>query len=229
MHRTYYTRFTLEAPYLPGRAQSLWQSHWLGRGGIRRSLTGGASLLAEPDAPDNSAMPELRVRPPMPLTLPTFVLFLALCAFAEAQAIAPPVLPDFPFEVGIVMDGGTFSIFCRASKGSKAAKYCIDGRIYSENKRAKKELFRGGLRPDEVGATVVSREEALRIFADIRQRLEKYFGRNAFRAIERTPLDFENPRLVAGGERRFLADKKLQNRIAAQLLLSEIQRYKEAL
>lgn len=157
------------------------------------------------------------------------MLALALFCTAQGQAIAPPVSDNFPFQVGILMDGGTFFILQRSESEVPEQRFCIDGRVRTENSlpvKAKREAFEGGLHPTEKGAKPLSRTEALKIFSRIQSRLETFWGKAKLHEIKQKPIDLDKIDIPAEKEEAFLADKELQNRIATQMLLQAIEKYK---
>lgn len=144
---------------------------------------------------------------------------VSICASAAAQAISPPVSKDFPFRVGIIMDGGSFYIQERQFKDGSNEFY-FDG-SFKSNTRG--ELYSGGLHQSQKGTKLLSPKEANRVFTRWRAALAVHFGAKELQRIKRNPIDLES--IPEAKAEKLATDPKFNNRIAAQMLLQRIQEY----
>jgi hypothetical protein len=150
-------------------------------------------------------------------------LLLGFAPMAEAQGIAPPVSEKFPFQIEMVMDGGTLAILEKASKGKPEKRYCIDGTM---NSRTAGELFIGNLHQTLEGARQAKPKEATEVLAHIEKRLGDFLGAEKFKDYREKPIDLEAMSEEEAEEK--IKDPAFNDRIATQMLLAAIDEYRKS-
>src|SRR5437899_10934219 len=99
--------------------------------------------------------------------------FLWLSVSGRAQAISPPVTRDFPFQVGIMMDGGSFYVIERGLKNAPNI-FCFDHKIDSETHG---ELYASASPMDSLTTgKLVPPKDAKQVFARWRKALTTHYG-----------------------------------------------------
>lgn len=139
----------------------------------------------------------------------------------NAQSIEPPVSKKFPYQIAIIMDGGTFYIKEKRTKTTPEKEYTIDGRV---NSPSKGELFQGGHSFESSISKRLLRDAALKIFDNIENQLLKFHGKVKFEEIKKNPIQVDD---MTDDE----AEKKAENpqfndAMATQLILEKISEYK---
>lgn len=154
----------------------------------------------------------------------TFIAFVcATFSILHGQAISPPVSEKFPFQVGILMDGGTFYIIEKQGKNSQEQRHCINHALNSGDKG---ELFTGNLHPTMEGAKLVEESKARKILDQIEAKLKAFHGAEVLENYRKNPIDLEGMSEQEAEEK--IKDPKFNERVATQMLLEEIQKYRES-
>lgn len=150
--------------------------------------------------------------------------FFAFCTFlySQAETFCSPS-EGFPFQVSIIMDGGTFFI-CQIAKGQQNVKghpdlllYYFDGKMESKTRG---EFFSGSPEKNEQeNPQKLSLEDAEKVFEQFKEALIKFHGKEKLDDIIANLVDLDKI------TKKQIHNPNFKDRIITQLLCQHVRDY----